>query len=321
MMNEKLKIKARSLPLSPGVYLMRDKTGTILYIGKAKKLKERVSSYFINNKNHSSKTKRMLLHLATFDTIQTETELDALLLECRLIQQHRPMYNRQMNAFERYSYMNISVEKMRLSLSITTLPSGNYSFGPYTVYRKLPEIKDILDKLYALKPNDLWQQLYAQPTEPENKEVVLAELLQAFTGDSEQLEKRMASKMLKFSENLHFIQAAQWRDDLTMVHLFFQKHSQLLLHPISQKEWHALWLPSVDGQKCYLIYQGLVVIEKNFPALLTRNKRTLRKLGKELIPASVQTIDSFSKEQIDFINILHVYLQRTTDYHLFSIKK
>ncbi|MBL1227540.1 GIY-YIG nuclease family protein [Enterococcus sp. BWR-S5] len=320
-MNEKLKTKAKGLPLSPGVYLMRDKTGTILYIGKAKKLKERVSSYFINSKNHSTKTKRMLLHLTDFDIIQTDTELDALLLECRLIQQHRPMYNRQMNAFERYSYMNISMGKETIKLSISSVPSDSYSFGPYAVYRKLPEIKAILDRLYCLNPEDPWHQLYAQSLTPEASTVILDELLEAFTGKSERLEKRMEAKMLAFAEQLHFIQAAQWRDDLALIHYFFQKHSQLLLHPISQKEWHTLWLPTEKGQKCYLIYQGLVVMEQHFPDLITKNKRILRKRAKELIPASVPVFRSFSKEQIDFITILHAYLQRETDYQLLSVKK
>lgn len=319
-MNEKLKEKAKELPLSPGVYLMRDKLGTILYIGKAKKLKERVSSYFINSKSHSTKTKRMLLHLASFDIIHTDTELDALLLECRLIQEHRPMYNRQMNAFERYSYMNIADEK-EIKLAITPMPTENYSFGPYTVYRQLPEIKDILDRLYFLNPSDPWHQLYKQPIEPEKPEIIRDELLQAFTGQPELLEKRIEHTMLAFSEQLHFIQAAQWRDDLTMIHRFFKKHTQLLLHPIGQKEWHALWLPTAEGQKCYLIYQGLVVVEKHFPSLTTKNKRELRKLAKELIPKTITATDSFSKEQIDLINILHVYLQRTKEYQLIFIKK
>lgn len=320
-MNEKLKAQARALPLSPGVYLMRDKVGTILYIGKAKKLKERVSSYFINNKSHSTKTKRMLLHISNFDVIHTDTELDALLLECQLIQQYRPMYNRQMNAFERYSYMNISDEKNRIQLTVTPFPSEKYSFGPYTNHRQLPEIKEIIDRLYCLNPNDPWHQLYGLPANEEASEDILNELLQAFTGQSELVEQRMERMMLTFSEQLHFIQAAQWRDDRSMIQHFFKKHTQLLLHPISQKEWHALWLPTESGRKCYLIYQGLVVTEKHFPELKTRNKRELTRLAKELLPSSPEEIHSFSKEQIDFINILHFYLQRTSDYQLLALKK
>lgn len=320
-MNENLKMKARSLPLSPGVYLMRDKSGTILYIGKAKKLKERVSSYFINNKSHSTKVKRMLLHLDHFDVIHTNTELDALLLECRLIQKHRPMYNRQMNAFERYNYMNISTENGAVHLSVTPLPEEDYSFGPYTSYRRLPEIKEVLEKLYGLKPNKLWQQLYDQPADPENTETIIEEVLAAFSGHSQLVEGRIERKMLEFSEQLRFIQAAQWRDDWTLIQYFFKKHAQLLLHPLSQREWHALWLPTDAGKKCYLIYQGLITAEKEFPGLKTKNKRELTKLSRKLIPDKIEAFDTFSKEQIDFINILYIYLQKVDDYQLLSLKK
>ena len=95
-MNEKLgelRKKAMSLPLTPGVYIMKDKTGKIIYIGKAKALKNRVSQYFGSQNNHTLKVHRMVENVDSFDYILTDSEFEALVLECSLIKQHSPKYN------------------------------------------------------------------------------------------------------------------------------------------------------------------------------------------------------------------------------------
>ena len=90
---KRLRKKAMSLPLRPGVYLMKDKSGTIIYVGKAKALKNRVSSYFGSHTNHTTKVFRMVEHVQDFDYIVTDCEFEALVLECSLIKQHSPKYN------------------------------------------------------------------------------------------------------------------------------------------------------------------------------------------------------------------------------------
>ena len=103
-----LKEKIESLPKTPGIYMMKDKYGDIIYVGKSKKLKERVKSYFVNSKNHSRKVKRMVNNICDIDFILTDTELDALLLECEMIKKIRPMYNKLMKNHENYSYIKIN---------------------------------------------------------------------------------------------------------------------------------------------------------------------------------------------------------------------
>ncbi|MCB5955813.1 GIY-YIG nuclease family protein [Enterococcus sp. CWB-B31] len=324
-MNEQLKKEAKKLPLSPGVYLMKDKSGTIIYIGKAKKLKERVSSYFIKNNQHSNKVKRMLVQLSSFDVIHVDTELDALLLECRLIQHYRPMYNRQMNAFERYSYLEIHEGETSIRLHKSPYPEAKYSFGPYAGYQKIPEVIAILEKLYQLNPNDAWQRLFHRSDETKPlKYLVLKELLQAFSGDSQDIEKRIEEKMLEASEQMQFIQAARWRDDRKFIRTFFYKNKQLLLSPINQKEWHALWLPMDHTVKCYLIYQGLIVTEKVFPEKITSSSQNMQQAAQTLLLNITEYPDSlstYSKKQIDFVAILHLYLKRIEEYQLFPIEK
>ena len=141
-MKEYLKEKAHQLPLTPGVYLMKDATDTIIYVGKAKKLKNRVSSYFINSNQHSRKTMRLVKQIIDFDVLHTDTELDALLLECQLIQQYRPRYNRQMNAYEQYSYVSVAVNERQLEIKLLNIPTKKNCFGPYSIRRKLNRLNN-----------------------------------------------------------------------------------------------------------------------------------------------------------------------------------
>ena len=93
MTKQELKEKARSLPLVPGVYLMHDQAGQIIYVGKAKKLKNRVSQYFQETASHTAKTRKMVSCVDDFEVIAARTELEALVLECSLIKRHMPKYN------------------------------------------------------------------------------------------------------------------------------------------------------------------------------------------------------------------------------------
>ena len=93
MTREELKSAARSLPLEPGVYLMHDANNTVIYVGKAKKLKNRVSQYFQDTASHNTKTRRMVAQVDSFETIVAATEFEALVLECSLIMHYMPKYN------------------------------------------------------------------------------------------------------------------------------------------------------------------------------------------------------------------------------------
>ena len=104
----RLRKKANELPSLPGVYLMRDKKGTIIYIGKAKVLKNRVTSFFRSVENHHPKVYKMVESAENFEVIVTASEFEALVLECSLIKQHSPKYTILLNATKRYSYMRIS---------------------------------------------------------------------------------------------------------------------------------------------------------------------------------------------------------------------
>ena len=127
-----IKEKLKKLPLSPGVYIMKDKFGNIIYIGKAKKLKNRVSQYFIN-KNHAEKVKTMVSQVADFDYILTNSELDALVLECNLIKKHQPFYNILLKDGKSYPYIKLDLFEDFPKLEVVRQIKKDKAkyFGPY----------------------------------------------------------------------------------------------------------------------------------------------------------------------------------------------
>ena len=130
---KRLRKKSMSLPLRPGVYLMKDKSGGIIYVGKAKALKNRVSSYFGSNYNHTAKVIRMVEHVEDFDYIITDSEFEALVLECSLIKQHSPKYNILLKDDKGYHYVKITNSPWpKIEAAMQLVDDGSEYIGPYT---------------------------------------------------------------------------------------------------------------------------------------------------------------------------------------------
>ena len=128
----RLREKSMKLPLHPGVYLMRDKTGKIIYIGKAKALKNRVSQYFGSEKNHSEKVRRMVANVQDFEYILTDSEFEALVLECSLIKQHMPKYNILLKDDKGYHYIKVTEGAWPKILAAKQIEEdGAQYIGPY----------------------------------------------------------------------------------------------------------------------------------------------------------------------------------------------
>lgn len=317
-MKNNLKEQARNLPLAPGVYLMKDKHGAIIYVGKAKKLRERVGSYFVQNKHYSSKTIRMIQQLNSFDVIEVDSELDALLLECQLIQECRPIYNRQMNSFEKYKYIEINMEKEDISINIRTVPTKKNCFGPFSTNRKLSELKQILENLYGLNQKNYWQQTFSENAMPQlDSKTVATELLGAFTQNNQLPQNRLEEKMIVAAENQSFEKASKLREDWQFLTRFFNQNTKLIL--ASQTNWQLLSIPIGSKIKYYLIYQGLI-LNSRILTKQTFSNYTSSELAKKILPKNKpEKIQQFSKEQVDFINILYGYINRHKECRLVEL--
>lgn len=128
-----LKKKALSLPLQPGVYLMKDKSGDVIYVGKAKKLKNRVGQYFQASASHSGKTRQMVSQICDFDTISAGSEFEALVLECSLIKRHQPRYNILLKDDKGYPFIRLDLRKEYPTMEMVgrVQEDGAHYFGPF----------------------------------------------------------------------------------------------------------------------------------------------------------------------------------------------
>ena len=153
-MNPKIKDlrqKAMALPLQPGVYLMKNAAGEIIYIGKAKKLKNRVSSYFGSQNNHTEKVRRMVDNVDDFDYIITDSEFECLILECSLIKQHTPKYNILLKDDKGYSYIRVTDEPYRrISYALQKADDGARYIGPYKSSYYVKSSVEEANKIFGL---------------------------------------------------------------------------------------------------------------------------------------------------------------------------
>ena len=231
-MTEIVEEKLKLLPASPGVYIMKDAQGKIIYVGKAIVLKNRVRQYFQSQKHHAPKVRAMVAKIADFETIMTASEVEALILECNLIKKHRPRYNISLKDDKTYPYVKVSVQEdyPRVSLTRRVLKDGAKYYGPYANVGAVQESLKLLRKLFPLRSCKKMQErpcleyhikrCLAPCSGKADKEEYRAMIravclfLEGRTGD---VEKDIAQRMEQAAEAYQFEQAARLRDQLRAV--------------------------------------------------------------------------------------------------------
>ncbi|OUZ31745.1 UvrABC system protein C [Enterococcus faecium] len=229
-MNERIKNKLALLPDQPGCYLMKDKNGTIIYVGKAKILKNRVRSYFTGS--HNTKTERLVSEIEDFEYIVTESNIEALLLEINLIKKNDPKYNIMLKDDKTYPFLKITNEKYpRLVITRKVLKDKALYFGPYPDVGAANETKKILDRLFPLrkcKPSQtkepcLYYHLgqclcpYYFDVDPKVYTKIVDEVKNFLNGGHEKIESEIHQKMEKAAENMEFEKAAEYRDQISAI--------------------------------------------------------------------------------------------------------
>lgn len=239
-MNEKLKelkAKAMALPLSPGVYIMKNKNRDIIYIGKAKALKNRVSQYFGSQNNHSEKVRRMVENVFDFEYIITDSEFEALILECSLIKQHKPKYNILLKDDKGYSYIRVTNEPWRRISYVLQKGDDDATYiGPYKSSFYVKDSVEQAQKIFKLPtcnrrfPQDFRKGRpclnfhIKQCCAPCTGKVKLSdyneyvdEALDFLKGGDAKSIKALTQKMTEASENLEFERAAKLRDQINSI--------------------------------------------------------------------------------------------------------
>ncbi|MCF8019253.1 MAG: excinuclease ABC subunit UvrC [Vallitaleaceae bacterium] len=239
-----IQAELNKLPLKPGVYIMKDSQDEILYIGKAIKLRHRVRQYFRKSTHHTNKIKRMVASVASFEYIVTDSELEALILECNLIKKHRPKYNTMLKDDKHYPYIMITLGEPypRIMIAREMQKDKSKYYGPYTSSFAANEIIELLRKIYKIRncnrilPRDIGKEracLYyhihqcdAPCQDYISVEAYREQVYQAIdflNGHYKKVIEMLETAMYKASEEMDFEKAADYRDQLQSVQTIAQK--------------------------------------------------------------------------------------------------
>ncbi len=234
----------KKLPDLPGVYIMHDKSDAIIYIGKAVSLRKRVRQYFQPSHNEGIKKKQMVEHIARFEYIITDSELEALVLECNLIKEHCPKYNTMLRDDKTYPYIRVTMGEMypRVLFAREMKKDKSRYFGPYTSAGAVNDTVDLLNKIYCLRtcnrnlPRDIGlerpclnyhiHQCDAPCQNYISKEAYaqrISKVLEFLGGNYGPIIKELEEKMQAASEEMEFEKAIEYRDLLSSVKQIAQK--------------------------------------------------------------------------------------------------
>ncbi|MBE7120789.1 excinuclease ABC subunit C [Bacillus cereus] len=239
-MHEHLKEKLAILPDQPGCYLMKDKQGTVIYVGKAKVLKNRVRSYFTGS--HDGKTLRLVGEIVDFEYIVTSSNLEALILELNLIKKYDPKYNIQLKDDKTYPFIKVTAEKQpRLLITRNVKKDKGKYFGPYPNAQSAHETKKLLDRMYPLRkcsnmPDKVCLYYHMgqclapcvkEVTDEQNKEIV-DEIIKFLNGGHKEIRSELETKMYEASEKLEFERAKELRDQIAHIDAIMEKQKMIM---------------------------------------------------------------------------------------------
>ncbi|SHO48814.1 excinuclease ABC subunit UvrC [Anaerocolumna xylanovorans] len=234
----------KKLPAKPGVYIMHDKHDTIIYVGKAISLKNRVRQYFQNSRNLTPKIQQMVARIQYFEYIITDSELEALVLECNLIKEHRPKYNTMLKDDKSYPYIKVTIQEdfPRVLFARQRGKDKAKYFGPYTSSKAVKDTIELIQKLYLTRtcnrnlPKDIGKErpcLYyhiKQCKAPcqgyiskEGYKESVNQALEFLNGNFAPVLRQLEGKMLEASEKMDFEEAAGYRDLLSSVKQISEK--------------------------------------------------------------------------------------------------
>ena len=244
MSNDKIEKALAVLPNKPGVYLMHDSTGRVIYVGKAKNLNNRVRSYFRPSGRQSVKVETLVSHVDDLETIMTDSEIEALILECNLIKKYKPRYNIMLRDDKTYPYLKITLQEdyPRMYITRRVVKDGGKYYGPYPDVGALRATMKLLRSLFPVRNcrnmnqerpclqyhiNRCLAPCAGKVSREEYGELVKSICL-ALDGKTQELRKTLKQNMQEASENYAFEQAARYRDQLQAVNRLEESQKAVL---------------------------------------------------------------------------------------------
>lgn len=333
------KEQLKQLPQRPGVYMMIDLLGNIIYVGKAKNLQNRVSQYFRNQKDRAPKVVEMIRNIHTFNYLVTDTELDALIEECHLIRQLKPRYNKQMKNPSNYLFIKITSELFPKVAIVKekTEDSAQY-FGPFNSRHRVEATVDYLNDCYPIRKcasrglvkranGCLCQQLGSclgvctGQISPEEYNVHIQTIRLLLNGNNMSVVQDLPKRVESLIETLQFEKAAQYTEYyLGLKHVIGKQ--RLILSSSKNRTIVAIEYISVGHAKLFLI-RGNQLIYREVLNILTEDIIGLRQHIKQIIQANLvkkqRDMGRLSQDHIDEAQIIYSYLRRKNDIVYISI--
>ena len=264
----------KKLPSQPGVYLMKNDKGKVIYVGKAVSLKNRVRQYFQSSRNHSDKVKSMVKNIDSFEYIMTDSELEALILECNLIKKYKPKYNILLRDDKTYPYIKVTVNEKypRVMKVRRVLKDGAKYFGPYSNVSAVNDTLEIIRNIYpirtcnldiekAIKNNQRVCLNYhikkclgpcAKHVETGDYNEMIDEIIMFLSGKEEYLIPKIEKKMKISAANLDFEEAAKYRDQLTSLKDIIEK--QKISNVSRESDEDVIAMSHIDDEACVQIF-------------------------------------------------------------------
>ncbi|HEY3281357.1 MAG TPA: excinuclease ABC subunit UvrC, partial [Armatimonadota bacterium] len=280
-----LRDKLRTLPDKPGCYVYRDEAGTVIYVGKAINLRNRVRSYFQAGARHTPKTERLVSRIWDLEIYQTDSELEALILECTLIKRYRPYFNIRLRDDKQYPYLKLTLneEFPRLVVTRQAHKDGNRYFGPYTNSGAVNETLSLIRQVFGLRSCSLTFTghegirpcLYyhikqcvapcdAQLCTREEYLTVVEEVVLFLEGKQERLLKRLERMMEQEAEALNFERAARLRDQVQAVQKIIERQKVI---STALGDQDVIAVVSDDGRACaqmFYVRGGKLIGQEHF---------------------------------------------------------
>lgn len=277
----------KSLPASPGVYIMKDRYGNVIYVGKAVSLKNRVRQYFRSSKNHSDKVRSMVKNISSFEYIMTDSELEALILECNLIKKYKPKYNILLRDDKTYPYIKVTVNEdyPRVLKVRRILKDKAKYFGPYSNVFAVNDTIDIIRNIYPIRTCNIdmdkairtgmrpclnyhIKKCIGPCTGMVSKEEymdMIDEILLFLSGKEDKLVGILEEKMKLASQNLGFEEAASYRDKINSLKDVMEK--QKISNVQNDSDQDVIAMANLDQEACvqvFFIRNGKVSGRENF---------------------------------------------------------
>jgi excinuclease ABC subunit C len=330
-----LKESLKLLPKQPGIYFMKNSLGTVIYVGKAKNLKARVSQYFQKKKNNSPKINEMIEHIYSFEYTTTDTELEAFLMECRVIKDLKPKYNKLLKNYKGYKYIKLSIDQEYPKLSKVTRHKKDRAlyFGPFTSEGSVDNTISFIKDYYLIRKcssgalakdssgclnfhlgtcmgpcrgNDIREEYRNH----------INNIVQFLEGNDSATVKYLNAKMNSAANNLDFEKAAQYRDQIRGIRHILNKQRIIKVSrygrnilAVEKFGEVGVKLFFIKGNK--LLHMELIHFSEYNNIIL---EEKLRNLIRDYFKAfKKDREDGLSQEDIDEAQIIHSYLKKKSN--------